>query len=88
MFPKYYSNFKPRLHVGDKVRIQLDKTIFQKGYDIRWSKEIYVISSIHVRLGVDWYKLKDLKDIRLPGIKYYWQLNSVAENVNPFARSK
>ena len=32
---------KPRLDVGDRVRIVKEKSIFDKGYKSAWSTEIY-----------------------------------------------
>jgi hypothetical protein len=35
-----------KLHVGDKVRIKIEKGTFTKGYEITYSKEVYVIEKI------------------------------------------
>ena len=74
----------PRLSIGDRVRILLDKSLFEKGYKQSWSTEIYQISKVLQRAGVVWYKLETLDKKPLPSIKYYYQLNLVTKNVNTY----
>ena len=53
-------NRKPKFKVNDHVRISRLKRHFQKGYDKRWSDEIYVIYKVdplHVT-----YKIKEILD--------------------------
>ena len=76
----------PRLGIGDRVRILLDKNIFEKGYTKNWSDKIYVIKNVLQKAGVVWYKLEDLEHKELAGIKYYWQLNLVTKNVRSNSR--
>jgi len=71
----------PRLNKGDRVRILLEKTLFDKGYKQNWTETIYKIKSIHQNSGVVWYKLVDLDNKPLEGIRYYWQLNLVSKHV-------
>ena len=71
----------PRLHKGDKVRILVDKSLFDKGYKQNWTEKIYKIKSVKQRFGVVWYKIEDLDKKEIPGIRYYWQLNLVSKNV-------
>ena len=82
MFPNINVRIRPRLSVGDRVRIVRDKTIFSKGYSRNWSKEVYKITEVKQRSGVEWYKVSTLDDHLLPKIKYYWELNVVSKNVN------
>lgn len=72
----------PRLGVGDRVRILKEKNIFEKGYKANWSEEIYQIKKVIQKAGIVWYIIEDQDNKELPGIKYYWELNLVAENVN------
>ena len=72
----------PRLSVDDRVRILLDKTLFEKGYTQNWSTEIYKITSVIQKAGIVWYKLKTLDDRLVTGIKYYYQLNLVSKHVD------
>lgn len=75
----------PRLSVGDKVRILREKNIFEKGYTINWSEQIYVIKNVIQKAGIVWYIVEDHDKKELPGIKYYWQLNLVSEHVRSSA---
>jgi hypothetical protein len=43
---KYSRPKVDKLHVGDKVRIKIEKGTFTKGYEITYSKEVYVIEKI------------------------------------------
>ena len=69
----------PRLGIGDKVRILIDKNIFSKGYTRNWSEKIYQIQQVIQKSGIVWYKIEDLDKKPFPGIKYYWQLNLVTK---------
>jgi len=60
MLKKYAQKVKYR--VGDLVRISRAKDAFEKGYEAKWSQEIFQIYSV-----LDWrnpyvYKLQDLAD--------------------------
>ena len=70
----------PRLAVGDRVRILLEKELFDKGYKQNWSQEIYVIKKAVQKAGVVWYKIQKLDGTPVESIKYYFQLNLVAKN--------
>ena len=84
VFKKMYKNVenrtKPRLAIGDRVRIAKLKTIFEKGYTRRWSLEIYTIVSAKSRGGVDYYKVEDDSGNILPRQRYYYELNLVQRN--------
>ena len=71
---------KPRLNVGDRVRIVKEKSIFDKGYKSAWSTEIYRVKQCFSRNKVDYYKIEDLTGVELPRKKYYWELNRVSKN--------
>ena len=79
-FPDINLKIKPRLAVGDRVRIIREKGIFEKGYTRNWSKEIYKISGVYQKSGVAWYRVSDLSDNKLSKKKYYWELNLVSKN--------
>ena len=72
----------PRLAVGDRVRLLREKTLFEKGYTPNWTEEIFVISDVRQKAGVVWYIIKKLDGEKVPGIKYYYQLNLVTKNVD------
>ena len=71
-----------RLREKDRVRKIREKTLFEKGYKINWSEEIYEISSVRQSNGVCWYTLVSLDNKPQPGIFYYYQLNLVSRNDN------
>ena len=87
VFKKLYksslvNNRRPRLSVGDQVRIAKLKSTFEKGYTRRWSREIYVIISAKSRGSVDYYKVKDNLGNILPRQRYYYELNLVKKNAS------
>ena len=69
-----------RLKEKDRVRKLKQKTLFEKGYKINWSEQIYQIKTVRQSNGVCWYKISSLDDIEEPGIFYYYQLNLVSRN--------
>ena len=77
MFPDINLVVKPRLKVGDKVRVLREKSIFEKGYKQSWSDDIFIIQKIKQAAGRVWYKIKDQQGNIVSGIKYYWELNLV-----------
>ena len=80
LFPDIELESKPRLKVGDTVRILKEKTIFEKGYKQSWSDELYKIRDVKQAAGRIWYELTDLEGIKISGIKYYWELNLVDDS--------
>ncbi len=78
LFPDIELKGKPRLAVGDLVRIIKEKTLFDKGYKQNWSDSIYKVKEVIQKAGRIWYVIESLDGAVLPGIKYYWQLNLVA----------
>ena len=66
---KKLSKFK----IGDRVRISLEKNIFEKGYETNWTQEIFVIYDIKYS-NVPYYYLKDLNNEKLKGSFYEQEL--------------
>ena len=58
---RYLQNKKAKFKVNDRVRISRLKKHFQKGYDKRWSDEIYLIYKVNPTLPVT-YKIKEILD--------------------------
>ena len=80
---------RPRLHIGDRVRILLRKRIFDKGYARSWSHQIYTVERVYVTSEVVYYRVGARGDSvgdgekmqtkkLMPGIYYYYQLNLVS----------
>nr|XP_012216150.1 PREDICTED: uncharacterized protein LOC105668351 [Linepithema humile] len=72
---------KAKYHVGDHVRISRAKVVFEKGYEARWSEEIFRIYRI-----LDWrkprvYELSDLAGEVIDGIFYKQELARVEKNL-------
>ena len=82
MFPEIHDRVKCKLREGDKVRVAIKKTIFEKGYTQNWSKEIFTITKVLQKGGVCWYKIADHSGKLYPKSKYYYDLNLVARNDN------
>ena len=55
----YLQNKKAKFKVNDHVRISRLKRHFQKGYDERWSHEIFTIYKVNPTLPVT-YKIKEI----------------------------
>ena len=86
LFPDIQLESKPRLARGNIVRFLKEKTIFQKGYKQSWTNTLYKIKEVKQAAGRVWYKLETLAGDQIPGIKYYWELNLVAENDHQLQR--
>ena len=76
-FTNYYSDYEPKdyniLNQGDNVRIYQFKKKFEKGYEPRWSKEIFTIGAVHPTKPVT-YTLFDQKGEKIIGKFYSQQL--------------
>ena len=58
--PKRYTNEKiTPLNIGDKVRISIHKTLFEKGATANWSEEIFEIIDVKP-LKPTVYRIRDL----------------------------
>ena len=68
-----------RFKIGDRVRISLEKNIFEKGYDTNWTQEIFVIYDIKYS-NVPYYYLKDLNNEKLYGTFYEQELQKTKQD--------
>ena len=62
-----------KFKIGDRVRISLEKNIFEKGHETNWTQEIFVIYDIKYSY-VPYYYLKDLNNKKLDGTFYQEEL--------------
>ena len=70
---KEVNNKDPKFKVGDHVRISKYKSIFAKGYNSNWSKEMFVIKK--VKDTVPWtYVINDLNGEEIIGTFYEKEL--------------
>ena len=68
-----------KFKIGDRVRISLEKNIFEKGYETNWTEEIFVIYDIKYS-NVPYYYLKDLNNEKLQGTFYEQELQKTKQD--------
>ena len=68
-----------KFKIGDRVRISLEKDIFEKSYETNWTEEIFVIYDIKYG-NVPYYYLKDLNNEKLQGTFYEQELQKSKQN--------
>ena len=68
-----------KFKIGDRVRISLEKNIFEKGYETNWTQEIFVIYNIKYS-NVPYYYLKDLNNEKLQGTFYEQELQKTKQD--------
>ena len=69
-----------KFKIGDKVRISLEKNIFEKGYETNWTQEIFEIYDIKYS-NVPYYYLKDLNNEKLQGTFYEQELQKTKQDL-------
>ena len=69
-----------KFKIGDRVRISLEKNIFEKGYDTNWTEEIFEIYDIKYS-NVPYYYLKDLNNEKLQGTFYEQELQKTKQDL-------
>lgn len=67
--------------VGELVRISKAKTAFEKGYEVRWSEEIFKIHRILTNRQPPVYELADLHDEVIDGFFYEEEISVVKKNI-------
>ena len=68
-----------KFKIGDRVRISLEKNIFEKGYETNWTQDFFVINDIKYS-NVPYYYLKDLKNEKLDGTFYEQELQKTKQD--------
>ena len=68
-----------KFKIGDRVRLSLEKNIFEKGYDTNWTQEIFEIYDIKYS-NVPYYYLKDLNNEKLQGTFYQEELQKTKQD--------
>ena len=63
--------------VGDQVRLTYKKRTFRRGYEQKWTEEIFSISHAYYRNGVPVYKVKDYDGEQIKGGFYGFELQKV-----------
>jgi L-rhamnose mutarotase len=80
LYPDLETHTKPKLKIGNIVRLLLDKKTFDKGYAQNWTEDLYRVTDIRQRAGATWYKVSTLEGLPVFGSKYFWELNIVADD--------
>lgn len=65
------------IKIGDHVRITHTKKTFQRSYDQKWTRELFVVADKTLQAGVLIYKLKDFDGEDLSGSFYPLELQRV-----------
>ena len=68
-----------KFKIGDRVRLSLEKNIFEKSYETNWTEEIFEIYDIKYS-NVPYYYLKDLNNEKLDGTFYEQELQKTKQN--------
>ena len=68
-----------KFKIGGRVRISLEKNIFEKGYETNWTQEIFVIYDIKYS-NVPYYYLKDLNNEKLDGTFHQEELQKTKQD--------
>ena len=76
-FPRIKDRITCRLKKGDKVRVQLNKDLFEKGFTQNWSDDIFIVVASFQKNGLCWYRIKDEQGNIYPKYKYFYELNKV-----------
>ena len=76
---KKMTNTPYRFKVGDLVRVSFSRRAFQREYDERWSRELFVIDTRFMPEGIPQYRLKDYAGDAVTGTFYENQLMKAYE---------
>jgi len=68
---------KPRLRVGDSVRISKTRHVFTKGYKASWGGELFKIDSVIEFREIPVYRLTDAAGEKIAGTFYEYELTRV-----------
>ena len=68
-----------KFRIGDRVRLSLEKNIFEKSYETNWTEEIFIIYDIKYS-NVPYYYLKDLNGEKLQGTFYQEELQKTKQD--------
>jgi hypothetical protein len=60
---------KPKFKVDDRVRVSYNNDVFDKGYHVKWTHQIYLISEV-LKTKPTTYKVKDERNNELLGSFY------------------
>lgn len=79
---------KPKLKIGDFVRVSKLKNIFQKGYTPNWSRELFIVSGINVKFVPIMYTITDFHGQEIIGKFYEQELQKIKKKDDVFRIEK
>ena len=71
---------RAKFKTGDKVRILKKKGLFEKGFTLNWTEEVFTVSKIQITNPVT-YKITDLNDKEIQGTFYEQELQKTSQEV-------
>lgn len=74
---KRFSKSSPKLKVGDRVRISRERGVFDKGYTVNWSKEVFIVHDVVSVLRYPVYKIRDANGSVIIGTFYSQELQKL-----------
>lgn len=84
IFKKLYGSRSPpvecKFTIGDVVRLPLNKALFDKGYALNWTKELYKIVTKQNDGSVCFYKVESMSGEKLDKNYYEQELNLTIKN--------
>jgi len=78
---------KPKFSVGNQVRISREKLVFEKGYKINWSEEIFRIKKVNKTIPIT-YRLEDLHKEEISGGFYEPELQLYSSSLPEHTSTK
>lgn len=75
-------NRQAKYKVGEFVRVSKAKTAFEKGYDERWSEEVFKIHRILTNRQPPVYELSDLEGEVIDGFFYEEEIGVIKKNID------
>lgn len=75
-------SIKPKLKVGQHVRISKHKGVFEKGYESNWSEEVFEIVGVNSYFSQPLYSLEDLNNEPIDGYFYEYELQKITVKPN------
>ena len=80
LYPSLSPSLKPKLAVGDRVRIPRKKGTFEKGYTSRWTEEVFTVSKV-LYTNPTTYKITDSSGDEIQGSFYEQELQKTSQEM-------
>jgi len=71
---------RAKVKIGDKLRIQKKKGLFEKGFTPNWTEEVFTVSKVQ-RTDPITYKITDLNDEEVQGTFYEQELQMTSQEI-------